>query len=33
MTEPRSAFYMDAKVPKKAYEIIVLSMGLFNLNF
>jgi hypothetical protein len=33
MTQLRSAFYRDAKVPKKAYEIIVLSMGLFNLNF
>lgn len=33
MTQLRSAFYRDVKVPKKGYEIIVLSMGLFNLNF
>jgi hypothetical protein len=33
VTQLISTFYRDAKVPKKAYEIIVLSMGLFNLNF
>ena len=33
MTRLRSAFYMDGKVPKKAYEIIVMSVDLFNLNF
>jgi hypothetical protein len=33
MTQLISAFYRDAKVPKKADEIIVLSVGLFTLNF
>jgi hypothetical protein len=33
MTWLRSTFYRDAKVPEKAYEIIVMSMDVFNLNF